>query len=101
MLDIAGSLCQGSNSQVTFPALPGVLQLIASTPLLQQYMQLETDFTHTLIWQRKVSALHSSSYRQNNDSNSSTLLLLVVAGWPQSLWTLHECLYFRGPLPNP
>src|SRR6218665_1365142 len=29
-----------------------------------------------------------------------TLLLLVVS-WPQSLWTLHECLYFRGPLPNP
>jgi len=29
-----------------------------------------------------------------------TLLLLLVAGWPQSLWTLHECLNFRGPLMN-
>ena len=30
-----------------------------------------------------------------------TALLLLVAGWPQSLWTLHECLYLRLPLPNP
>ena len=36
MLDIAGSLCQGSNRQMTFPALPGALQLIASAPLVQQ-----------------------------------------------------------------
>ena len=47
MLDITGSLCQGSNRQMTFPALPGALQLIASTPL-QQYLQLETDcLSHT------------------------------------------------------
>src|SRR6218665_465576 len=30
----------------------------------------------------------------------STLVLLLAFGWPISLWSLGECLYFRGPLPN-
>src|SRR6218665_1537028 len=36
-----------------------------------------------------------------NDSNTSTLVLLLAVGWPISLWSLGECLHFRGPLPNP
>ena len=31
----------------------------------------------------------------------STLVLLLAVGWPISLWSLGECLHFRGPLPNP
>ena len=31
----------------------------------------------------------------------STLVLLLAVGWPVSLWSLGECLHFRGPLPNP
>src|SRR6218665_1618876 len=29
----------------------------------------------------------------------STLVLLLAVGWPISLWSLGECLHFRGPLP--
>src|SRR6218665_1542599 len=31
--------------------------------------------------------------------STHTLLLAVI--WPISLWSLGECLYFRGPLPTP
>jgi len=31
----------------------------------------------------------------------STLILLLAVGWPISLWSLGEYLYFRELLPNP
>ena len=94
MLDIAGSLCQRSNSQMTFPIL------------VQQY--LETDcHSHSYLSSREILAPYTAytgkamARQLQMTVTLSTLLLLLVGGWPQSLWTLHECFYFRGPLPNP
>src|SRR6218665_1899689 len=86
MLDIAGCLCQGSNG-LTVKRLsplfqPGALQLIDSAPLVQQYLQLETDChspTHLTenVKLAPTCTQLSLPYRQNNslpvanDSNSS------------------------------
>src|SRR6218665_2111052 len=80
MLDIAGCHCQGSN-KLTVKRLsplfqPGALQLIASAPLVQQYLQLGTD-SHSHTHHAKKSTLLYRQLRQNNgspaanDSNSS------------------------------
>src|SRR6218665_2688479 len=120
LLDIAGCLCQRSNElivkRLSQLIQPGALTLpvISSTPLVQQYRELETN-CHSYL-QRKVSALHclhsptgkTMARHLQMAVIPPTLFLLLVAGWPkesyswpQSLWTLHECLCFRGPLPNP
>src|SRR6218665_948351 len=84
--------------------------------LVQQYLQLETDchsHTHLAVKVSDLHCLHSPTGKTMTrllqmTVTPHTLLLFLVADWPQSLWTPHECLYFRGPLrtseagsPNP
>ena len=64
MLDIAGS-----NRQMTFPALPDLCITIASTPLVQQYLQQESDcHSHSSSREKLAPTLPSLPYRQNDGS---------------------------------
>src|SRR6218665_2730802 len=58
-------------------------------------------YNPTIQGKRRLLYRVNDDSQAQNDSNTSTLVLLLAVGWFISLWSLGECVHFRGPLPNP